>query len=69
MHRRGAGHIARYDCLIQMFMNALQVLKKMNKNMTKGGIISELFEIEAKEQVPLKPELYDQFFFSNFYQF
>ena len=52
IRRRGAEHIVRYGCLIQMFMNALQVLKKMNEDMTKNGIISESFEIQAKEQVP-----------------
>ena len=48
MDHRGAEHIVQYDCLIQMFVDVLQILKKMNEDMTKSGIISESFETEAK---------------------
>ena len=53
IRRRSAEHVVRYSCLIQMFLNALRILKTMDENVIKccSGSISELFEIEAKKQV------------------
>jgi hypothetical protein len=53
IRRRSAEHLVRYGCLIQMFINALYILKSMDESIIKcsAGIISEVFEIEAKNKV------------------
>jgi hypothetical protein len=53
MRRRSAEHVVRYACLIQLFFNALIVLKSMDQNIIKycGDEINESFEIEARNKV------------------
>ncbi|CAF1233206.1 unnamed protein product, partial [Rotaria magnacalcarata] len=48
VRRRFAEHTVRYSCLIQMLFNAIQILKNMNENTTRNGLIDEAFEVEAK---------------------
>ena len=53
LRRRGAEHVVRYACLIQIFMNAIKVLQLIvneTRNFADGAITEE-FEIEATAQV------------------
>ena len=53
IRRRAAEHTVRYACLIQIFVNALHVLKSMEDDTIKRcvGVISEAFEKEAISKV------------------
>ena len=53
LRRRSAEHVVRYACLIQTFMNAIQVLQSMKDDTSglKDGAITEEFEIEARDKV------------------
>lgn len=53
LRRRGAEHVVRYACLIQIFMNAMKVLQSMENDTSNfaDGAITEEFEIEATDKV------------------
>ena len=55
IRRRAAEHTVRYACLIQVFINALRVLKSMDDGTLKScdGAIGEGFEKEAISKVIL----------------
>ncbi len=51
IRRRSAEHTARYACLIQMFTNALEILKVMDESLVKTGQINLDFEMMAQNKV------------------
>ncbi len=56
LRRRAAEHTVRYSCLIQMFLNAIHILKSMDNYKIKlsDGALTEEFEIEAKNKVKIR---------------
>ena len=56
LRRRAAEHTVRYASLIQMFINALSVLKSMDAKVlhSSGGGVNGSFEIEATKKVSMR---------------
>ena len=56
LRRRSAEHIVRYSCLLQMFSNALLIMKSIDTNIIDHcrGKIVESLESEARQQVIIR---------------